>query len=146
VKLPFFLSFLAQLKISAYLYAENVNDMDDGFFGFLVFLGIMIAGTVYRKRQEAKEEEAANPTQQAAPSLKDIFKEMTKPQVQKPSKKKSHKPDNRPTTDFIGRNNYQKEELRAPEVEQNVRSPYAFNSLDEVKKAFIWSEILRRKY
>lgn len=120
--------------------------MDDGLFGFLVFLGIMIAGTVYRKRQEAKEEEAANPSQEAAPSLKDIFKEMTKPQPKKPSKKKSHKPDNRPTTDFIGRNNYQKEELRAPEVEQNARSPYAFNSLDEVKKAFIWSEILKRKY
>jgi len=122
--------------------------MDDGLFGFLVFLGIMIASVVYNKRKLAMEE-AAEEEGTPAPTPRSIIKDLTKLHKKgtaKPAAKQPTRKTYQPSTDFIGRNNYQKDEMKVPEEKSEGRSAYAFDSLDEVKKAFIWSEILKRKY
>ena len=121
--------------------------MDDGLFGFLMFLGIMVASFVINKRKEmlAEAEEVPLPGG-------DVVENRPKPRSRVAKNAKTSKMAKRatttppPTSDFIGRNNYQKDELHAATVEHGDRSPYAFDSLDDVKKAFIWSEILKRKY
>jgi hypothetical protein len=118
--------------------------MDDGLFGFLVFVGIMVASIVYQKRKLAMEEAADE--KKSAPIPKVIIKDLTKPRVKTSTVKQPKKPTFQPSSDFIGRNNYVKDELKTPVEKPVEKSEYAFESLDEVKKAFVWSEILKRKY
>lgn len=118
--------------------------MDDGLFGFLVFLGMMIASVVYSKRKLAMEQAAEE--ENTAPTPKSIIKDLTKLHKKAPTPKPTTKKTFQPSSDFIGRNNYQKDELKTPEEQVEEPSPYAFESMDDVRKAFIWSEILKRKY
>ena len=119
--------------------------MDDGLFGFLVFLGMMIASVAYSKRKLAMEE--ASEEGDALPTPKSIIKDLTKLRKKsaapaKPAPRKTYQP----TSDFIGRNNYVKDELNTPAENADEPSAYAFESMDDVRRAFIWSEILKRKY
>ncbi|MDO4186775.1 MAG: hypothetical protein Q4D30_09900 [Bacteroidales bacterium] len=118
--------------------------MDDGLFGFLVFLGMMVASVVYSKRKLAMEEAAEE--ENTAPTPKSIIKDLTKLHKKATAPKPTTKKSFQPSSDFIGRNNYVKDELKTSEEHEEQPSPYAFESMDDVRKAFIWSEILKRKY
>ena len=117
--------------------------MDDGLLGFLIFFSMMVASIFYNKRKQAMEEAAEQ--ESAAPTPKSIIKDLTK-QHKKAAAKPAVKKAFQPSSDFIGRNNYVKDELKTAEEKAEEPSPYAFESMDDVRKAFIWSEILKRKY
>lgn len=118
--------------------------MDDGLFGFIIFVCVMVASIAYQKRKLAMEEAAEE--EKSAPTPKVIIKDLTKPRAKTTTVKQTKRPTFQPSSDFIGRNNYVKDELKAPVEKPVEKSEYAFESLDEVKKAFVWSEILKRKY
>ena len=118
--------------------------MDDGLFGFIIFVCIMVASIAYQKRKLAMEEAAEE--KKSAPIPKVIIKDLTKPRTKTTTVKQPKKPTFQPSSDFIGRNNYVKDELKTPNEKPVEKSEYAFDSMDDVKKAFVWSEILKRKY
>ena len=118
--------------------------MDDGLFGFIIFVCIMVASIAYQKRKLAMEETAEE--KKSAPTPKVIIKDLTKPRAKATTVKQPKKPTFQPSSDFIGRNNYVKDELKTSNEKPVEKSEYAFDSLDDVKKAVIWSEILKRKY
>ena len=118
--------------------------MDDGLFGFIIFACIMVASIAYQKRKLAMEE--ASDEEKSAPTPKVIIKDLTKPRAKATTRKQPKKPTVQPSSDFIGRNNYVKDELKTSNEKPVEKSEYAFDSMDDVKKAFVWSEILKRKY
>ena len=53
--------------------------MDDGLFGFIIFVCVMVASIAYQKRKLAMEEAAEE--EKSAPTPKVIIKDLTKPRV-----------------------------------------------------------------
>ena len=117
--------------------------MSDEIFGFLIFVGIMIISIVHNKRKEAVKQA----TKKVAPKAprKIVVHNHTIPTAKsKPASKKQNSsmvmPGDRTTSAFTSS---QKVVTEQPEEET---PNFSFQSLDDVKRAFVWSEILQRKY
>jgi len=117
--------------------------MDDGLLGFLIFVGIMIISIVHNKRKEAMEE-AAKKAAPKVPKKVVVQDHTTNKAKNKPSFRSQRNtvsmPGDRTTSSF---NRTRKSIIETPEEEPQ---DFSFQSLDDVKKGFVWSEILRRKY
>lgn len=122
--------------------------MGDGFVIFLVLMGLFVFKVL--PQMKAMQKEQADQTGEEEGSLEFPFPptgtEMTSEEpVKKPKYQTKRTTIKRPPAE-VG--------IRTPSIDQEMKTTealpeeteYALQSPDDVRKAFVWSEILKRKY
>lgn len=121
---------------------------------FLFIVGIILIGIVKQVKKEKEKEVSKKTPTPTIPSYKDNKKEVFTPVTPTQSKRGKEYPHSSPVKASENVSHYHPISKSAPTstIKENTtqdikKSPdFDIHSVDEVRKAIIWSEILQRKY
>lgn len=127
----------------------------DGFIDFIIFaafIGLCIFfdkfGNAMKKTQKQPE---TGPVRMEIPTMQQPHQQPQPQRTVRKTTKGAGTKNWHNREDLSKRREFQNEGIRSTEnfiqpLEIQQRSEYAFDSIDDVRKAIIWSEILNKKY
>ena len=158
MKLPFFRALVFDVKKNIIIFAKNLSRgyIMDGLIDFLIFVGFIGFCIFFDKlndiMKKTQKQSSPKPVVVATPPQQKPYQ----PPHQKNSVKKAKKVNDRISSfkhpsDRNQRMEFKNEGIRSTEnimqpIETLQHSEFEMNTAEDIRKAIVWSEILKRKY